>query len=355
VKANGNLSILKTLIRLGAGLDIVSGGELFRALKAGCPANRIVFAGVGKTEAEIQTALQAGILSFNTESEPELDRINRVASRLKKKTRIALRINPDIDAGTHAKITTGKAGNKFGISFKECTRILKNRHRYPWLLMKGLHVHIGSQIIEPAPFKKAFEKLLKFADSLKKQGISIDSLDLGGGLGIRYCGKEPLTPEAYGALAVKILKNKNYKILLEPGRFIAGNSGALVTQVQYLKKTEVKNFIIVDSAMNELVRPAMYEAYHEIVPVKKPAGGKKIKADIVGPICETGDVLGYSRLLPEPKSGDLFAILSAGAYGFSMSSNYNARPRPTEVLVKGSTFRIIRRRETFQDLIAREL
>jgi len=354
MKANSNLSVLKTLVKLGAGLDIVSEGELFRALRAGCPPKRIVFAGVGKSGSEIRAALRAGIFSFNVESKPELIFLCATAGQMGKKARVALRINPNVDAKTHKKITTGKAENKFGIDLGEAERIFLKQHKFPNLEIKGIHVHIGSQITRPEPFEQALRRVLAFVRRLEKQGVKIDSLDLGGGLGIRYHQEHPLTPQEYASRIIPLLKGTSYKIICEPGRFISGNSGILVSQVLYTKRSRTKNFVIVDAAMNELIRPAMYEAYHEICPVKKIKGRATLKADVVGPICETGDVLGYNRTLQEAEPGELVAILSAGAYGFSMSSNYNARPRPAEILVKGNKFKVVRKRETLTDLIRGE-
>ncbi len=354
MKANSNLAVLKTLVKLGAGLDIVSEGELFRALKAGCHPRRIVFAGVGKSESEIRAALKVGIFSFNVESKPELAFICKIAGQMGKKARVALRINPNVDAKTHKKITTGKAENKFGIDLDTAERIFLKQDRFPNLDIRGIHVHIGSQITRPEPFEKALRRVLAFVRSLEKKGVVIDSLDLGGGLGIRYHKEHPLTPQEYASRILPLLKNTPYKIICEPGRFISGNSGILVSQVLYTKRSRTKNFVIVDAAMSELIRPSMYEAYHEICPVKKIPGREVIKADVVGPICETGDVLGYNRTLQESEPGELVAILSAGAYGFSMSSNYNARPRPAEILVKGNKFKVVRKRETLQDLIRGE-
>jgi diaminopimelate decarboxylase len=353
MKANSNLAVLKNLVKRGAGLDIVSGGELFRALKAGCPPSRIVYAGVGKTVQEIREALKANIFSFNVESEPELVMINMQAKRLKKKARVALRINPNVDAKTHRKITTGKADNKFGIDLKTAEELFKNKNSYSNLILKGLHVHIGSQITKVEPFIKAVKKVLKFIDRLDSQGIKIDSLDLGGGLGIVYHKEKPLSVKQYGAAMVSLLKKRKLKIILEPGRFISGNSGVLVTEVNFTKKGPVKNFVVVDAAMNDLMRPAIYDAYHDILPVTKRAG-RRIAADVVGPICETGDVLGYGRNIPAPRPGDLLAILSAGAYGFTMANTYNSRPLIAEVMVKGRKMKVVRRADTYQDFIKNE-
>lgn len=354
VKANSNIAILNLLAKLGAGFDIVSGGELFRALKAGADPKKIVYAGVGKTRSEIREAIRVGIFSFNDESLPELALINKEAKRVRKVVRVALRINPDVDAGTHKKITTGRAENKFGIDLKTAEKIFLSCGKFSNLLLSGVHVHIGSQILDSKPFLKAYKRVLDFVSRLEKKGIKIDTLDLGGGLGIVYRNEKPLNLARYGRQVSVLFKNKKLKILLEPGRFICGNSGALVTQVEFVKKAPKKNFIVVDAAMNDLARPAIYEAYHEIVPANAKKKSKRIKADVVGPICESGDVLGFARTLPEPEAGDLLAILSAGAYGFSMSSNYNSRPRPAEILVDGSRMKIIRKRETHQDLIKGE-
>ncbi|MCU0665733.1 MAG: diaminopimelate decarboxylase [Candidatus Omnitrophica bacterium] len=358
VKANSNLSILKALVKKGAGLDIVSGGELFRALRAGCPPERIVYASVGKTAQEIKQALQKGILFFNVESIPELENINRIAGNLNKTARVALRINPDVEAKTHKYITTGKLTNKFGIDLESARRIFGRSAEFPNLRICGIHIHIGSQITQSAPFVAAIRKIAVFIDSLKKDGICLQYLNIGGGLGIVYNKETPQTAAIYASKVMGLLKKTGLKIILEPGRFIVGNSGILLAKVLYVKKTFKKNFIIVDAAMNDLIRPALYEAYHEILPLVRFQGGKpkakSQKFDVVGPICESGDYFAKGRLLPQIKEGDYLAIMSAGAYGFSMSSNYNSRCRAQEVMVVGKKDFVIRNREIREDLIRNE-
>ncbi|MCM8779152.1 MAG: diaminopimelate decarboxylase [Candidatus Omnitrophica bacterium] len=359
VKANSNLSILKILVEQGAGLDIVSGGELFRAIKVKCPPKRIVYASVGKTEREIETAIRQGILFFNVESVSELENINRIAERLGKKTNVSLRINPDVEPQTHRFITTGKLTNKFGLDFQTAEEILKKREKYLWLKIKGLHIHIGSQIIESSPFVSAIRKLVSFHRQMKEEGIDLEYLNIGGGLGIIYYKEKPQTAKEFALCVIPILKETQAKVILEPGRFIAGPSGILVVKVLYIKSTPSKNFIIVDGAMNDLIRPALYGAYHEILPVTKFQNQKsKIKNqkyDIVGPICESGDFFAKDREISPLREGDYLAIMGAGAYGFSMSSNYNSRCRVAEVLVKDDKAYLIRRRETYRDLVRNEV
>ena len=353
VKANSNLAILKELVREGAGLDIVSGGELFRALKAGCPASRIVYASVGKTDSEIEEAIREGILFFNVESLPELENIERIASRLRRQVNVALRINPDVAPKTHKYITTGKLTNKFGIDFNTAGKILSFSRGLCWARVKGLHIHIGSQITDGAPFVEAMSKITAFAALVNRQGYAIEYLNIGGGLGIIYNHEKPQTAQEFAARVLPILKRSGLKIIMEPGRFIIGSAAVLVTRVLYVKKTPLKKFIIVDSGMNDLIRPALYDAHHEIVSLSSVTG-KFEKADVVGPICESGDFLAKDRMLPPVHAGDLLAVMSAGAYGFSMSSNYNSRRRAAEVMVNKRTTRLIRRRETFNDLIRNE-
>ncbi len=354
MKANSNLAVLTSLVSEGAGLDIVSGGELFRALRAGCDPQKIVYAGVGKTEEEIKTALGAGILLFNVESVPELAQINRLAGRLGKKVQISLRLNPGIDPHTHDSIATGKAGSKFGLDFDTAHAIFMKREEYPSLSICGIHVHIGSQIVTGEPFLKAFRKVLIFIMSLEKEGYLIKYLNLGGGLGIIYSDEKPQTADAFAKQILPLLKGKKFRLIFEPGRFIVGNAGILVTQVLYLKQTPMKNFAVVDAGMNDLIRPALYDSHHEIWPLEKMEKPEKEVYDVVGPVCESGDFLAQDRYLQKLSQGDYLALLSAGAYGFSMSSNYNSRPRPAEVLVKGKEFAVVRRRETYEDLIRGE-
>ncbi len=353
VKANSNLAILKTLVAQGAGLDIVSGGELYRALKVGCPAEKIVYASVGKTNQEITTAIKKGILFFNVESLAELKNINRIAGELNKLTRVALRINPDVEAKTHKYIATGKLTNKFGIDLNTAYRILLLRREYKHLKICGLHIHIGSQITESAPFVAAIKKISDFIIKLKNQGISLEYLNIGGGLGIIYDQESPQTAQIYARKIIPLLKKTGLKIIMEPGRFIVGNSGIFVTKVLYFKTTPKKKFIIVDGGMNDLIRPALYSAFHKILPLTKIKQSEK--ADIVGPICESGDFFAKDRQVAKVKSGDYLALMSAGAYGFSMSSNYNSRLRAQEILVDKNKVLVIRKREMYADLVRNEI
>jgi len=353
LKANDNLAVIKTLINQGAGCDIVSGGELKKALMAKADPKKIVFASVGKTKEEIVSAIRTGILFFNVESLAEIEEINAIAGTLRKKAPVCLRINPDVDAATHQKVTTGTLKNKFGIDLATARRILKNVKKYPHIKFNGVHIHIGSQIVKGEPFKTAINKVARFLESLKKQGIRLEYLDIGGGLGIIYKDEKPQTAQKFAKAVLPTLKKTGLKIVMEPGRFICGNAGIFVTKMLYLKDNGVKKFMIVDGGMNDLVRPALYNAYHEIVPVKK-SSAKRIKVDVVGPICESSDFLGKDRMLPALKKNDLLAVMGAGAYGYVMSSNYNMRPRVCEVLVKGNQFAVIKRRETFNDLIKGE-
>ena len=357
VKANSNLSILKMLVKRGAGLDIVSQGELYRALKAGCAANKIVYASVGKTGAEIEQAIKAGILFFNVESLPELENVNRIAGAADKKVKVALRINPDVGAKTHKFITTGKSSNKFGIDFATAYDIMQHCAYFAHLDIAGLHIHIGSQITQGKSFVEAIKKIMQFLKQLKKNNIKLRYLNIGGGLGIVYDKEEPQTATEFAAKVVPLLKKTGLKIILEPGRFIAGNAGIIVSRVLYVKKSAVKKFIISDTAMNDLMRPALYGAYHKIIPLqrKESKPGIRHMYDVVGPVCESGDFIAKARLLPEFSQGDLFAVMSSGAYGFSMSSNYNSRLRAAEVLVVKNKAYLIRKRETNKDLIRNEI
>lgn len=354
VKANSNLAILKTLVEHGSGLDIVSGGELFRALKVGCPPSRIVYASVGKTDKEIEEAIAKGILFFNVESLPELENIDRIARKLKKKTNVALRINPDVEAKTHRYITTGKLTNKFGIDFDTATDIMRIAGELSNLTIKGIHIHIGSQITIGEPFVEAIKKVVAFIKANKAKGVDIEYLNIGGGLGIIYSHEVPQTAAEFAAKVLPILKASGLKIIMEPGRFIIGSAAILVTKVLYVKKTPLKKFVIVDAGMNDLIRPSLYEAHHEIVPVMDN-GRAKEKVDVVGPICESGDFLAKERMLPKVKEGECLAVMCAGAYGFSMSSNYNSRRRAAEILVEGRKIALIHKRETAQDLIRNEI
>ncbi|MBI1977896.1 MAG: diaminopimelate decarboxylase [Candidatus Omnitrophica bacterium] len=354
MKANSNLAILRTLVKKGAGLDIVSGGELFRAKKVLCPPSRIVYAGVGKTDQEIEDAIRTGILLFNVESIPELSRIERIAGKLRKKVNVSLRVNPDVDPGTHEHIATGKAETKFGLDMDTVHLVFMRADQYPHLLICGIHVHIGSQIVRGEPFVKAFRKILLFLTHLEKEGHKVEFLNLGGGLGIIYSDERPQTADEFAKQILPLFKGKKYTFIFEPGRFIAGNSGVLVSRVLYIKETQAKNFAIIDGGMNDLIRPALYGSFHDIWPLKKKGLTRKSTYDVVGPICESGDFLAKNRALQELHPNDLVAFASAGAYGFSMSSNYNARPRAAEVLVRGSKFEVVRERETYLDLIRGE-
>ncbi len=356
MKANSNLTVLKALVNEGAGLDIVSGGELFRAKKVGVSPQKIVFASVGKTAAEIEDAIRSNILMFNVESTQELELINAIAHRLGRVQKVALRLNPDVTPGTHHYITTGTKQNKFGLDLKTAYKLFMGSYRYPAIRLAGVHIHIGSQITRSKPFVEAIQKCLDFIDSVSYSGNSVEYLNIGGGLGIIYSNEEPQTADQFAKVVTPLLKNhQKLKLVLEPGRFISGNSGILVARVIYEKKTEAKSFLIVDAAMNDLIRPAFYGAYHEIIPVvKKKSPGRTIKADVVGPICESGDFLAKDRKLASVKPGDLLAVMSCGAYGFVMSSNYNSRPRVPEVVVRENKFFIARRRETMNDLVGHE-
>lgn len=360
MKANSNLAFIRALVKQGSGLDIVSGGELFRALKAGCPPAKIVYAGVGKSEQEISTAIDAGILLFNVESIPELETIDTIARRKKKTVNISLRLNPDVDPKTHKYITTGKKESKFGIDLDRAYEIYTQQADFPNLRITGAHVHIGSQITSGDPFVKAFKKVLGFLDRVEAQGVRIRYLNLGGGLAAVYKEEKPQTADQYARRILPLLKKfqssrrEKVKIIFEPGRFIAANSGIFVTRVIYVKKTHAKNFVIVDGAMNDLIRPSLYDAYHEVKPVKETKTQDTVLSDVVGPICESGDFLAKDRRLPPLQKGDALAVMTAGAYGFTMSSQYNSRPRVPEIMVKGNKFVIVRQRETHADLIRGE-
>ena len=354
VKANSSLAVLRALVQKGAGLDIVSGGELFRARKVKCQGRKIVYAGVGKTAVEIREAIKAGILLFNVESISELEQINAIAKAMRKKVNVSLRINPNVDPHTHEYITTGKAETKFGIDFMKAREIFTGARRFTNALVCGIHVHIGSQIETGDPFVEAFGKILEFIDELEAEGTKIKFLNLGGGLGAIYGDENPQTAEEFARKVLPLFKKRKFQLIFEPGRFIAANSGILATRVIYVKETDVKKFAIVDAGMNDFIRPAFYGAFHHIWPVVKNENAKAWVYDVVGPICESGDFFAKDRELPEAKAGDPLAIMSTGAYGFTMSSNYNSRPRACEVMVRGGTFKVIRKRETYQDLIRGE-
>jgi diaminopimelate decarboxylase len=357
VKANGNQAVLKTLARLGSGADVVSGGELAKALAAGIPAGKIVFSGVGKTEAEMRAALEAGIYQFNVESEPELLALNAGAQSLGARAPITLRINPDVDAKTHAKINTGMAETKFGIPFTRAREAYAHAAKLAHIEIVGIDVHIGSQITDLAPFEAAFRRVAELVAILRADGHGITRLDLGGGLGVPYenSNMPPPDPAAYGRMVAKVTKGLGCSLSFEPGRLIAANAGVLVSRVIYVKHGEAKHFLIIDAGMNDLIRPALYEAHHEFAAIREPAvGSARTVFDVVGPVCETSDLFAAARPLPELKSGDLVAILSAGAYGAVMAGDYNARPRLAEVLVHGEQWGIVRPRETHADLIAKD-
>ncbi|HIP81729.1 MAG TPA: diaminopimelate decarboxylase [Leucothrix mucor] len=354
VKANSNIAILNLLARLGSGFDIVSIGELERVLKAGGDPAKVVFSGVGKRADEMQRALEVGIRCFNVESEDELERLNEVAGSINKKAAISIRVNPDVDAKTHPYISTGLKENKFGIDINTVESVYLRAAKMPNIEVTGIDCHIGSQLTDISPFMDALERLIALADRLKEQGITIHHLDLGGGLGVRYKDENPPLPSDYTAQLFANEKVKDYEILIEPGRAIAANAAILVTQVEYLKHGDDKSFAIVDAAMNDLIRPALYQAWQEIIPVNENANSNELKTyDIVGPICETGDFLGKDRKL-SLSQGDLLAVRSAGAYGFTMASNYNTRPKVAEILVDGDKAHVIRKRETVQQLFENE-
>ncbi|MFV2060835.1 MAG: diaminopimelate decarboxylase [Gammaproteobacteria bacterium] len=352
-KANSNIAILNTLAKLGSGFDIVSLGELERVLAAGGDPEKIVFSGVGKTAIEMHRALTVGIYCFNIESESELYRLNSVATQLGKVATISIRVNPDVDAGTHPYISTGLKDNKFGIEINAAEAVYAAASKMEFIHVSGIDCHIGSQLTETAPFLDALDRVLILVDKLAKNGIDIEHLDLGGGLGICYNDETPPLPDEYVKALVEKLGSRQIKILIEPGRAIAGNAGILVTTVEYLKKSEHKNFAVVDAAMNDLIRPSLYSAWHNIVPINVSSSVEPEYYDVVGPICETGDFLGKDRELAI-EEGDVLAVRSSGAYGFAMSSNYNSRPRVAEIMVDGEEAYIIRERESIKDLFAHE-
>lgn len=353
MKANDSLSVIKALVDQGAGLDIVSLGELKKARMVKADPQKIVFASVGKTREEIEEAINTGILFFNVESLPELERINAIAKTMGKIANVAIRINPDVQAPTHDFITTGTLKKKFGIDLKTTRQIFRSRKKYKNVNINGVHIHIGSQITSGKPFVGAIKKTVEFINELRNEGVHIEYLDIGGGLGIIYKDEKPQTAQQYADAVLPILKNTGLKIIMEPGRFIVGNAGIFVTKVLYLKDNGFKKFLVVDGGMNDLIRPSLYDAYHEIVPVKETKA-KKIKVDVVGPICESGDFFAHDRVLPNLKEDDLLAIMSAGAYGYVMASNYNVRGRVPEVMVKGDQAEIVTKRELFEDLIKGE-
>jgi diaminopimelate decarboxylase len=356
MKANANLAILRVLLDQGGGLDIVSGGELFRALRAGADPQRIVFAGVGKSAEEIEAALRADILLLNVESPQELKAIHAVAAKLGTPARVAMRVNPDVDPKTHPYISTGLRQSKFGVPIQEALELYRSMRALNHLDPVGVHAHIGSQITQVAPFQESLAKLVPLVKALRQDGFNIQYLDIGGGIGIRYKDESPPAPIEYANTLRPLLDALACMVLMEPGRFLVGNAGSLVTRVLYEKANQDKKFLVVDGGMNDLIRPSLYNAYHTIVPVVQRANGHpEVTLDVVGPICESGDFLAKDRSLPACQPGDLLAVLSAGAYGFAMASNYNARPRVPEVMVNGDRFAVVRARESYEDLIRGEI
>ncbi|HEX8913450.1 MAG TPA: diaminopimelate decarboxylase [Humisphaera sp.] len=367
IKSNGNINLCKVLAQAGCGFDVTSGGELFRAMQAGGDPKKMIYAGVGKTDREIADGITAGIAAFNIESEAEIENIDRIAGEMGKSVVAALRINPDVDAKTHAKTTTGRKGNKFGVDIDRAEEVFARYRNLKHLRLGGIHIHIGSPVYEIQPYVDAVTKVIALIDTLTAQGHKIEWLDLGGGFAVNYKNPEQAKPVTEHAKAlVPLLKGKPYKIALEPGRYIVGNAGILLTKVLYRKASGPRQFVIVDAGMNDLIRPTLYESYHHLWPVKPdpanvraerdsevlPVDGEVV--DVVGPICESGDYMAKDRALPRTKRGDLLAVFTAGAYGFAMSSNYNNRPRVAEVLVDGASYKVIRRRETYEDLVAAE-
>jgi len=353
MKANSNLAVVKNFVNLGGGVDIVSGGELYRALKAGASPSKVVYSGVGKKDDEIEYALNTGILMFNVESEQELTRISEIANRMGRKAGIAIRVNPDVDPQTHPYITTGLKNAKFGITIDRAIEEYKRAKGLPGIEILGIDCHIGSQLTKVSPFVDAIKKLKNVIGKLKEMGISLTYFDLGGGLGIQYNDEAPPLPADYGSEIIKETKDLGMHLIFEPGRNLVGNAGILVAKTLYIKHRDEKNFIVIDAGMNDLARPALYGSFHGIRPVVRNQDGT-ITADIVGPICESGDFLAKDREVPMFKQGDLMAFMSAGAYGFAMSSSYNSRPRVAEVMVKGNKFEVIRERETVEDLMKGE-
>ncbi len=353
MKANSNQAVIKTMAALGAGMDVVSEGELRRALAAGVPARKIVFSGVGKTAKEMAYALREGIACFNVESEPELELLSTVAQRVGQRASVSIRVNPDVDAKTHAKISTGKADNKFGITYLRASEVYARAAALPNIDVTGVDMHIGSQITELAPFEQAFKLMGELVVRLKSEGHNIRHLDLGGGLGVPYRGDNdiPPHPDEYAAMVKRTLGHLGLKYMMEPGRMIVGNAGIMVSRVIYVKENEGKTFVVQDAAMNDLIRPTLYDAYHEILAVEESRNETTQEADVVGPVCETGDYFAKSRRLPKLQQGDLIAIMTAGAYGAVQSGTYNTRPLIPEVLVKDDQFAIVRPRQTYEELI----
>ncbi|TMK06713.1 MAG: diaminopimelate decarboxylase [Alphaproteobacteria bacterium] len=355
LKANSNQSVLRTLAKLGAGADVVSGGELKRALAAGIPPEKILFSGIGKTETELRAALDADLLCINIESEPELELLSRLAAETGRTARISVRVNPDVDSGSHAKISTGKSENKFGVPLARAREVYARAAKLPGIRVTGVDMHIGSQITDLVPLEAAFRLLAEFVQTLRADGHTITHVDFGGGLGIPYYAdrEPPPVPAAYAAVVKRVTHNLGCTLIFEPGRMIVGNAGILVTRVIYVKHGEAKNFVIIDAAMNDLIRPTLYEAHHDILPIVAAASGAPIiTADVVGPVCESGDYLALDRTLPEPRAGDLLAIMTAGAYGAVQSGTYNTRALVPEVLVKDDRYAVVRPRVEVDDLIA---
>jgi diaminopimelate decarboxylase len=353
MKANSNQAVIRTMAALGAGMDVVSEGELRRALAAGVPARKVVFSGIGKTAREMALALKEGIACFNVESEPELDLLSRVAQRTGQRAHVSIRVNPDVDARTHHKISTGKAEDKFGISYRHAVDVYARAAALPGIDVAGIDMHIGSQITELEPFEKAFKLMADLTADLKGRGHNIRHLDLGGGLGVPYRGTNdvPPHPDEYAAMVKRTLGHLGLRYVLEPGRMIVGNAGILVSRVIYVKDGTQKHFVIQDAAMNDLIRPTLYDAHHEIIPVAEPSSGDTMVADVVGPVCESGDYLAKSRTLPKLEQGDLLATMTAGAYGAVQSGTYNTRPLVPEVLVKGENWALVRPRQSYDELI----
>jgi diaminopimelate decarboxylase len=354
MKANSNQAVIKTMAAMGAGMDVVSEGELRRALAAGVPARKIVFSGVGKTAREMALALKEGIACFNVESEPELELLSAIANRVGQRASVSIRVNPDVDAKTHAKITTGKSDNKFGISWTKAREVYGRAAKLPGIDVAGIDMHIGSQITQLAPFEKAYQLIGELAKELLADGHNIRHLDLGGGLGVPYRGDNdiPPHPDEYGAMVKRVLGPLGLKLVLEPGRMFVGNAGILVTRVVYLKENEGNHFVIQDGAMNDLIRPTLYDAHHDIWPVTEARkAGEMIVADVVGGVCETGDYFAKDRRMPRPEQGDLLAFMTAGAYGAVQAGTYNTRPLVPEVLVKGDQYAVVRPRPSYEDLI----
>ncbi len=354
VKTNSNIAVCKTLSDAGSGFDIVSGGELQRVLKAGVDPQKVVFAGVGKTEDEIELAINTGILFFTVESEPELRLIAQVAERLGKKGPVAIRVNPDVDPQTHKYITTGKAESKFGLDIDRAKQLFNEAKGLSSIDVVGIQMHIGSQITKTSPYVDAIKKMLVWIEDIRTQGIDLKYFDIGGGLGIVYEEEQPATAAEFAEAIRPLIEDLGLTLMMEPGRFIAGNAGVLVSKVIYIKENPTKKFVIVDAAMNDLIRPSLYEAYHEITTVDQNKNGSEMVADIVGPICETGDFFAKARSIPVVEEGELILVKSAGAYGFTMASNYNTRPRAVEVLVNGDKYSVIKERENVDQLIAGE-